>query len=327
MSKKGDKEQFTLNVKIPNENGISFTSFTFDVLLHHITKNRIYMTLGPVPVSATCQKCVFIEFDPDPLPSDESGNTAVIELFCFNANCTKAGTSPLEPKIGSRSMLLGALYALNHLAQKERRWTHLTKFAMNDESDYTCKLNPLGQDYTIRTFSTDLLTQSKTYYERHLNATFSEKRAKRAASDARKLIMSPISLSGLQFLKTLNSLITPDDPPNKEQEMWMSLQTPLLIAVFDNERSTGGTWETAFKTIQKQFGCKMYACCSKPILIYFDLLPLLGASYEVKIKNLPGFKSVLTEYVQTMNDINIILSGGGNHTVALYHKIVFNKLK
>ena len=319
------KEKLILNVSLPNENE-TFTNFTFDVLLHHINENVMYMTLGPVPVSRTCQKCVFIEFDPSPDKDDDLGHMATIQSYCFNAKCTRSGTRPLEPKSGSRSMLLGALYALLHLAHKEKRWLHLTTFSLNDESDYKCKLNAAGKEYNINTFATDLLTQGTTYYQRYLNAELSASRARKTCKNARKTILSPVPLSGHEFLNQLQGLVNPDHILDEEQVQWMHSNSSSLKYIFDDAKQKGNSWETAFKHVQSMFACKMYACCFEQLIIFFNLLSLKGASYEVYYKNLPGYKTKVV--ARNTQSIDVVLSGGSPSNIErLYNKIIAMKFK
>jgi len=313
-------ENLLLKVELPNTDGISFTTFTFDILLHQENENVIFMTLGPVPVSATCQKCVFLEFDPKPDDDDDLGHIAIIQLFCFNEKCTKKGTQPLEPKNGSRSMLLGAMYALLHLAHKEKRWPHLTKFVLNDESDYKCKLTPSGPEYIINTFATDLLTQDKTYYQRHLNANLSAIRARKALMTVRAKITSQVSLSGSEFFKELKRLTTIGYKPNAEQTTWINSNISSLIKIFDDAKNAGESWETAFKVVQHRFSCKMYACFYEQLIVFFNLHYLKGASYEVGVKDLPGYGKVKTRF--NKNSIHVLLSGGGRSNIyPLYYKL------
>ena len=320
------RDSLILNVSVPNDNGTSNTHFIFDVLIHQANKHTVFMTLGPVPVTSTCHKCVFIEFDPFPTQNDDLGHVATIQLFCFSERCGKE--KPLEPKRGARSMLLGALYALLHLAHNEQRWPHLNTFSLNDESDYKCKLSnlPAAKQYPINTFATDLLTQNTTYYQRHLNAHLSSVQANTELKEVRKIITGPVSLKGFDFLKQLNHIMMTESGmrPNKEQSDWMTSNSVHLIQIFDDAFNRGECWESAFKHVQAQFGCKMYACCFEQLIIFFNMFRLKGASYEVHAKELPGYGQVKTSLKDS--SINVALVGGKSNTnINILHNKLFSK--
>jgi len=143
---------YHIKVVLPN------TKYFFDVEFKKDNDNVMWASIEQNQHNK--QACVLISFDPIANHLERDNDVATIHALYFNTQC---GTiQPIEPKKGTRAMLLGALHTLKYIAQTKKKWPHLKVFHLSDESTYKCSPKFKNE---IHTFATDLLTGDQTYYE------------------------------------------------------------------------------------------------------------------------------------------------------------------
>ena len=284
-------------------------TYRFDANMTLEEPHLMWLYLAPRRVPEARKGCVTISFDPKPTRRslrDGEGRAAILQSLYFDGRCSVADDPPLDPKHGTRAMLLGAVHVFRHLVRTW--WPHVTELHLSDESTFKCAPR-FGNK--IRTYATDLLTGDLTYYERHLGASLSSSSARERRAEVRRRITSPVDATGADFWSSMSS---PSTPWDRRQERWMKENGAAVVELLDAVRAAGGTWQDFFGEVRAKYGCDMYACCSEQLVTFFKMSRLMGAGYEVKLDDLRGASTVASSADASATDRRIhttVHAGGG----------------
>jgi len=291
---------FELEVHIPN------TDYSFSI--EKDSKHSHYFVLSPRQIAGR-RGCVVISFDPLPdADADEENKFATLQSIYYEDKCAgKKMLRPLDPKKGTRSMILGALHAFKYLAHTKNMWPHLTTFILTDESTYKCAHS--FKKIEIETFATDLLTGDQTYYERHLNAKLVSNVARISKAGLRQRMMTIVDVNGIIFWKEIEKISIEEVLLTNKQKRWMQTFSKDIIELLDEMKLLKRTWQEFFLECRDICGCDFYACCSRQIVRYFAIEKLRGAAYVVKMDELPG-SHLKNTMVKDVIKVNLHLRGG-----------------
>lgn len=306
---------YLIRVHFPRSEGGTSQTYRFDAVLEKEDNHTTWLYLAPRRVPEHRIGCVAISFDPSPTQRSMKhgeGAAAILQSLYFDGRCSAIDDPPLDPKTGTRAMLLvlpGAVLAFRHMARLW--WPHIVELHLSDQSTYKCMPQFKNE---ILTHSTDLLTGDSTYYERHLGAHLESPAAIDRRVDIRRRMLSPIDASGSVFWTTMKS---PDIMIDPQQQEWLDANGNTIVRLLDSVRERGQTWQDFFLEIRARYGCIMYACCSKQISSFFGMSRLMGAEYRVRLDAIKGSERATT----TMEPVNrrqlgidVTVSGGSGTT-------------
>lgn len=289
---------------------VTFTSrgqtntYRFETLVEEENRHTMWMYIAPRKVPEERKGCVTISFDPRPSRGSLTngyGRQAVLQSLYFDGRCSAYDDPPLDPKQGTRAMLLGAIHVFRYLVR--HWWPHVTILTMSDQSTYKCK--PKFEN-KIRTFATDLLTGDLTYYERHLGATMESPANRSIRRGVRMRMTSPIDRNGHDFGEAMTLQI---QARTRAQERWVSQHADEMKYLLDQMRSTGHSWQEYFTEIKRRFGCEMYACCAENLVTFFGMSVLMGAVYSVELDRVSGTSRIETD--ENLSHVHASIQAGG----------------
>lgn len=250
--------------------------------------------------------CVMILFDPSPR---SRSHTAVLQNVTHDAECAQEG---LPRKYGTRVMLLGALNIFKHIALT--RYPHLREFQLDDEASYPCFPDTPEGDDRIRTFATDLLLQKHTYYERHLRVRPTTSHIKHIVKAVKKRISASIDAPFSEFWKAITDApVARDFARHPKKLEWLAAHKDAIEREFKHHARKQHSWRKFFRTMHHIHNCLFFACCWWRLCIFFDMTPLMGASWHVRFDDLP---------ILSYKIVQSALGGGGRKNKEGFQKRV-----